>query len=106
MARKRVLIFIDNEAASRASWIAGRADSAYANRMIHLGASFEAELEVMPYFCRVPTFSNLGDGPSRMDFDACLALGARRWAVESDVLVRCAGLEDVGGKPLLNPEKG
>ena len=38
---------------------------------VHQGTLKESELDTIPYFCRVPTSSNLADGPSRLDFRMC-----------------------------------
>ena len=72
------------------SWIKGSADSVHAMRMIHKGTLLEAQLEVQPYFCRVPTMSNIADGPSRLDFRMCFVLGAEEFKVPMDILRKCA----------------
>ena len=69
MAGRHVLIFIDNDGA-RHSWIRGGAESIHA----------------MP--CR--TASNVADGPSRLDFRLCRALGAVETKVPVDTLRKCA----------------
>ncbi len=84
-------IYIDNEAA-KSSWINGTADLLHARRMIHVGVSKEAELEVSPYFCRVPTHSNLADDPSRGSFDLCERMGAKRMRIGFPLLAQCVGL--------------
>ena len=86
---KLLFVFIDNEAA-KCCWIAGSADSKWAQRMIHRGTHMEGSLDVFPYFCRVPTFSNIGDGPSRGRFDMCEKLGAKRVAVNARLLMNLA----------------
>ena len=89
MANRPVLVFIDNDGA-RHSWIKGSAESVHAMRMIHKGTLLEAQLEVLPYFCRVPTRSNAADGPSRLDFKLCVELGAEEFQVPDEVLRKCA----------------
>ena len=64
--------------------------------MIHRGALREAELPVVPYFCRVPTHSNLADGPSRNDFELCLRLGAVPTLVDHQMLRSCALVDRLG----------
>ena len=86
---KHVLVFIDNDGA-RHSWIRGTADSFYARAMIHSGTLLESELDVSTYFCRVPTHSNLADGPSRLDFSLCWKIGAVETVVDTAVLCRYA----------------
>jgi hypothetical protein len=86
---RHVLVFIDNDGA-RHSWIKGSADSRHARRMSHQGTLPESDLNTTPYFCMVPTTSNLADGPSRLDFGVCLQLGAEETAVDFAVLRECA----------------
>ena len=81
---------------ARHSWIKGSADSSCPRMMIHRGALREAELQVIPYFCRVPTHSNLADGPSRDDFEQCLHLGAEQTFVDHQMLRRCALVDRLG----------
>lgn len=88
---KTVFVFIDNEAA-RAAWINASADSEFASKMVRLGVSCEAAMDLIPYFCRVPTFSNLADGPSRGQFDLSVFCGAKRIRVDGKMLSECAGL--------------
>jgi hypothetical protein len=91
---RHVLVFIDNDGA-RHSWIKGSADSRHARRMSHQGTLPESDLNPTPYFCMVPTTSNLADGPSRLDFGVCLQLGAEETAVDFAVLRECA----LAGRP-------
>ena len=84
-----LLVFVDNEAA-RYSWIAASAHSDVASFIVSEGARLEADLAISPYFCRVPTHSNLADGPSRDDFELCFRLGATRIRVPRETLVRYA----------------
>ena len=82
LSDRLVFVFIDNEAA-KSCWIAGSADSVMSESMIHKGATMESRLNVSPYFWRVPTHSNVSDGPSRGHFDLCSSLGAKRIAVNA-----------------------
>ena len=59
-----VLVFIDNEAA-RFAWISGSAHAEDVSRMLRRGAFKESAMNTVPYFCRVPTHSNIADGPSK-----------------------------------------
>jgi hypothetical protein len=59
-----ILVFIDNDAA-RHSWVTAGAQSQHAMDMVNLALAFEAELDAAAYFCRVPSHSNISDGPSR-----------------------------------------
>ena len=89
MSKHHVLVFIDNDGA-RHSWVRGGADSFHAMRMIHKGALLEAHLDVKPFFCRVPTSSNVADGPSRQNFQMCRELGAVQTVVPLETLRKCA----------------
>lgn len=68
----------------------GAADSKVAEWMIHRGTLLESDLNVDTFFCRVPTFSNIADGPSRHDFTMCERIGASRVSVPSEMLRACA----------------
>ena len=57
--------------------------------MIHKGTLKEAAIGVVPYFCRVPTASNLADGPSRLDFSMCYRLGASQTDIDLETLREC-----------------
>ena len=85
-----VFVFIDNEAA-KFSWISGTADSAIVSSMLKLGLEMECDINLAPYFCRVPSYSNLGDDPSRGKFDELNAAGAIRRMVDRASLFELAG---------------
>lgn len=83
-------VFIDNEAA-KSSWITAAAHSKVAQNILHRGTLLEAELNVWPFFARVPTSSNFGDDPSRGRFHRLLQLGALRTFVNDDLIAElCA----------------
>ena len=89
LSDKLVFVFIDNEAA-KSCWILGSADSRVSESTIHKGTTMESRLNVLAYFCRVPTHSNVSDGPLRGCFDLCLSLGAKRVAVNAQRLIELA----------------
>ena len=89
LENKLIFVFIDNEAA-KSSWITGSADSSIVESMLHKGTILESRLNVSAYFCRVPTHSNVSDGPSRGFFDMCLKMGASRIAVNAQQLTELA----------------
>lgn len=82
---KCVFAFIDNEAA-KSSWMSGFAYSKVARTVIHNGTVLEAQLDVHPFFSRVPTYSNFGDKPSRGSFQKLMKLGAVRTHLDNDVI--------------------
>ena len=90
LAGRFLLVFVDNDGA-RHSWIRGTADSRFARKMIHEGTTLlESKIRVSSYFCRVPTASNIGDGPSRLDFTLCDRIGCKRTFLTTEMLCRCA----------------
>ena len=91
--------YIDNEAA-RASWISASAHSEVAMNFIHHGAVIESNLDVRPYFSRVPTHSNFGDAPSRGKFDELLKLGAQQAHVSDDMIYALSKSPECGEVPL------
>ena len=82
-----IFAFIDNEAA-KASWITGSATADAAQRILHNGTRLEADLDVWPFFSRVPTHSNMGDDPSRGRFEMLEKLGAQRTLISDAQVLR------------------
>ena len=88
-----IFAFIDNEAA-KSSWITGTATSDVAQRVLHNGTRLEADLDVWPFFSRVPTHSSMGDDPSRGRFEMLEMLGARRTEItDAQVLQLVADMD-------------
>ena len=72
----QVVYWVDNEAAKAGlSLIKGYGATNLSNAIIGAFCRTEAELQLKTWFSRVPTHSNLSDGPSRLDFSVVLALG-------------------------------
>ena len=88
-SRSQVVYYVDNEAA-KAGLIRGAGGTSLANVIIGTFCLKEAELQLKTWFSRVPTHSNLSDGPSRMDFNVVTALGCAKveipWAMVIKVL--------------------
>ena len=61
---QRVIFFIDNESARLAAIKAYSPILASTNILAEI-SSFDHMNEIYPWYARVPTFSNMGDGPSR-----------------------------------------
>ena len=76
----QVVFYIDNEAA-KAGLIRGAGATPLANAIIGNFCIAEAELQLKAWFNRVPTHSNLSDGPSRQDFELVNALGRTRFEI-------------------------
>ena len=64
MAKRRVLQFVDNDAARH-----GYSPSVASAAILCETWRLEVALGSLSYFCRVPSSSNLADGPSRLAFD-------------------------------------
>lgn len=54
------------------------AQSEFCRKVIHGGTVLEGDIDAWPYFCRVPTFSNIADWPSRGEFVELIKRGAIR----------------------------
>lgn len=71
----QVIYFIDNEFA-RMAYIRGSGNTHWSNFFLSQFVQLEAKEQHKTWFSRVPTFSNLADGPSRMDFAWVRSRGA------------------------------
>ena len=69
--------YIDNES-SRMALIKGVGETSHAARFIKAYVNLESEHQVKTWFARVPSHSNVGDGPSRDDISLVTELGAVR----------------------------
>ena len=72
-----LMIFIDNDAA-RASLAKSFTRKEEGARIVFEAVEEEERLDVQAFFMRVPTSSNIADGPSRGDFSMVLKMGGRR----------------------------
>ena len=75
--QSQVVYYLDNEAA-KAGFIRGAGATKLANAIVGSFCAQEAKLQLKTWFSRVPTHSNLSDGPSRMDFGLVTALGCTK----------------------------
>eukprot|EP00972_Heterocapsa_arctica_P091302 13471839-Heterocapsa_arctica.AAC.1 len=72
--RRRVLFFIDNDGA-RDSLIKGYSAVEASGHIIGAVGLAEQRLQCQSWFTRVPSPSNIADGPSRLDFVLVEGLG-------------------------------
>ena len=86
-----LLTFIDNDAA-RASLAKSFTRKEEGARIVYDAVSIEESLDVQAFFCRVPTSSNIADGPSRGDFSLIEKLGGRRVRLPVGALELALGL--------------
>ena len=73
---RRIVVFIDNDSA-RHALIRGGSPSPASAELVSLFWATEAQLRSYCWVERVPTASNVADGPSRLSFAGVRALGAR-----------------------------
>ena len=64
---RHVLLFVDNDAA-RHSLVAGYSPSLDSAALITYSAHQDTHLHLLQWVARVPSFSNISDGPSRGDY--------------------------------------
>ena len=74
MGDKGLILFIDNESA-RHALIGGYSPQAASSTLVAASARLDSSLGVWQWAARVPSPSNLADGPSRLDFDEVKRLG-------------------------------
>ena len=74
---RRIIIFVDNEAA-RAALVKGDSRNKASAAIVASTWEQVAEVDLYPWIDRVPTRSNLADGPSRGDWSLAEQLGVRR----------------------------
>ena len=86
-----LLIFIDNDAA-RASLAKSFTRKEEGARIVFAAVEEEERLDVQAFFMRVPTFSNIADGPSRGDFSVIFKMGGRRVALPPNAVESTLGL--------------
>ena len=71
----QVVFYGDNDAA-RSSLIAGRSATQVGEKIISAFVELEFSLQIKSWFSRVPTSSNIADGPSRLDCTEVVGLGS------------------------------
>ena len=86
-----LLVFIDNDAA-RASLAKSFTRKEEGAAITFSAVQEEERLRVNACFLRVPTASNIADGPSRGDFSQILRLGGRRVPLPHRALEHALGL--------------
>ena len=69
---RRIFIFVDNDAA-RASLIKMSSNSRSLQSCLLKVADILQQTPCFPWFCRVPSSSNIADGPSRLEFGGLLS---------------------------------
>jgi hypothetical protein len=75
----RAIFFIDNDSV-REALIKGNSGALASHELLLACSLVEARLGSLPWFARVPSPSNLADGPSRLNFELVAALpGAARF---------------------------
>ncbi len=90
LLQRRVVFFLDNDSA-RQAFVKGYSPIPSSAARLQAAGILEARAQCSLWFARVPTESNLADGPSRLRFGEVLALGGS--VIEADIPDdwRCAG---------------
>ena len=100
-ASSALVLYTDNNAV-RDAMISCHTTNAVAKKILVAVLSLETELQLAPWFARVPTDSNLADHPSRLEVELLLKMGAQRHELCAeecwDVLLSRAGTwgDDLG----------
>ena len=74
LAKAQTVWYIDNESA-RMAMIRDTGETEFASRFISGFVSLECSEQVKSWFARVPSFSNIADGASRLECQQLLSLG-------------------------------
>ena len=77
----QIVYYIDNESA-RMAYIRGDGETILGNKIVSQFVELESQRQHRVWFGRVPSHSNLADGPSRLCFEAVQKLGAVRTSVD------------------------
>ena len=95
LRRADLLVFIDNDAARTAltKAFSRRAEGAH---LVGASVTLEEELQVRAAFLRVPTHSNIADGPRRDDFSIVDSLGVRQRQIPHVVVREVLRLNECG----------
>ena len=91
IAGQYVLIFIDNNAV-RDSLISCQTSSPIAHKIMSRILDLEYMASMFTWYSRVPTHSNIADGPSRFDTSLLRRLGAECYSCHMTGLRSCLGL--------------
>ena len=75
--KAQLVCYLDNDAA-RSGLIKGSGATRLADGIIQLFCEAEAVLQLKSWFSRVPSHSNISDGPSRLDFKLMLSVGCSK----------------------------
>ena len=85
----RLIHSLDNDGC-RDALVRGYSPVRHSARLVGATLLLHAKLSILSWFTRVPSFSNIADGPSRMDFADVLRLGASQaepdWPSLEDLL--------------------
>ena len=105
VVHSQTVFYLDNDAA-RSGFVRGVGATHLADVLIRTFCQIENNLLIRSWFSRVPSFSNLGDDPSRLDFRLLNKLGAKQvsvpWPCLRNLLV--TDRLDVGTLRGLKPE--
>ena len=98
LKHSQCVFYLDNEAA-KGALVRGATDAGIGAVLVSAFVVSELQCQVKVWFSRVPTSSNVADGPSRMSFEDLLAKGVWRRRIDWDLLLtklRKGGSETFG----------
>ena len=98
LSNSQCVFYLDNEAA-KGALVRGATEAGYGARLVQSFVEAEMKCQVKVWFARVPTSSNVADGPSRMVFNDLEARNAWRLRLDWDTLwarLRTDGSETLG----------
>ena len=86
-AEAQVVYYIDNES-SRMAYVRGDGETQRAAQAIEAFVQRESAMQHRVWFGRVPSYSNIADGPSRLDFEEVQRLGATKTSVNWELVAK------------------
>ena len=81
--RRLARVYVTDKNAVRDALIAGHTANNLARKILIATLGLESELQLTPWYARVPTDSNLADGPSRLRLEQFLQLGASACEIDA-----------------------
>ena len=96
-----LVCYLDNDAA-RAAMRKGYGSTELAQRIVGCAMEAESQYKLKSWYARVPTYSNISDGPSRLDCKEVEQLGSQRvevdWEQILENLFGCLGASSKRGE--------
>ena len=81
-----LVCYLDNDAA-RAALCKGYGSNELAQRIVGCTMQLESRFKTKSWFARVPSHSNISDGPSRLDCREVEQLGSKRIEIDWEIIL-------------------